>query len=269
MAAIAKVLGPEIPPIQIACLRFALAVPVVVIAAQRCGGRLTVPARPGLHLVRGLLAGLAMTLAFSAFARMRLGDATALLFFEPLFIVFLVAVLNRRRPALEQWLAALLGLTGALVILQPGSGLATGPGLLAIAAALCQAGVALVTRELSRDQAKAPILMTGTVLAAIVLALPTAQVWVTPSIAAWMLLVLLALAGTAGQALIIAAYRLACPGTLAPVEYVQLPLALLIGLAVFGEPLTAASMIGSLLIIAAALSVGGLRYSLPITRKTR
>jgi drug/metabolite transporter (DMT)-like permease len=251
MGAMAKTLGAQLPAVQIAFLRFALALPLVVIANGRTAGLLLVPPRIGLHLLRGAAAGAALAMAFYAYAHLRLGDATALLFLEPLFVVAIAAVAGRRHLRRSQWAAVGLALVGACVILRPGMGAISVAGLVATMSAAAAAAVALLTRRLAAPHVSATLLFHGALMPAGVLLLPACWVWVSPTSLDWMLIAALALAGTGGQWLIIAAYRRAPPAVLAPIEYVQLPAAMLLGLAFFDEPITAISLIGVGLIVGA------------------
>ena len=251
----AKTLGAQLPAVQIAFLRFALALPLVVIANGRTAGLLLVPPRIGLHLLRGAAAGAALAMAFYAYAHLRLGDATALLFLEPLFVVAIAALAGRRRLRGSQWAAVGLALVGACVILRPGMGAISVAGLVATMSAAAAAAVALLTRRLAAPHVSPTLLFHGALMPAGVLLLPACWVWVSPTSLDWMLIAALALAGTGGQWLIIAAYRRAPPAVLAPIEYVQLPAAMLLGLAFFDERITAISLIGVGLIVGAPLLI--------------
>lgn len=266
MGAVAKTLGAQLPAVQIAFLRFALALPLVVAVSGRPPVGLLVPPRLGLHLLRGAAAGAALAMAFYAYAHLRLGDATALLFMEPLFVVAIGALAGRRRLRPSQWAAVGLGLIGACVILRPGMGAISVAGLVAAMSAAAAAAVALLTRRLAAPHVSPILLLHGALLPALVLGLPAWWVWVPPTSDDWLLISVLALAGTAGQWLIIAAYRRAAPTVLAPLEYVQLPVAMLLGWALFEEPLTGASLIGVAFIVGAPLLI---RPELAERRATR
>jgi drug/metabolite transporter (DMT)-like permease len=255
MGAIAKAIGSQLPAIQIAFLRFAFALPLVVAASRRAPGLLLMPPQAGLHLWRGAAAGAALAMAFYAYTHLRLADTTALLFMEPLFVVALGAVVGRRRLKGSQCAAVGIGLLGACVILQPGMDTVSGAGLIAAASAASAAGVALLTRRLATSGAGPILLFHGALMPAIVLAGPAWWLWVPPTSLEWVLIVALALAGTGGQCLIIGAYRRASPAMLAPLEYVQLPAAMLLGLVLFAEPIATTSLLGIALIVGAPLFV--------------
>jgi drug/metabolite transporter (DMT)-like permease len=113
----------------------------------------------------------------------------------------------------------------------------------------------LLTRRLAAPHASSTLLFHGALLPALVLAVPACWLWVPPTSGEWLLIAALALAGTGGQLLIISAYRRATPALLAPIEYVQLPAAMLFGLVFFAEPITASSLIGIALIVGAPFLV--------------
>jgi drug/metabolite transporter (DMT)-like permease len=64
---------------------------------------------------------------------------------------------------------------------------------------------------------------------------------------------LIAATGTMAQLLVVRAYRLASPARLAPFEYVQLPIAFVIGAVAFAEPVTAAAVLGTVQIVLATV----------------
>ncbi|MEO1091384.1 MAG: DMT family transporter [Pseudomonadota bacterium] len=260
MGAMAKALGSTLPAVQIAFLRFLLAAPVVLLVAGRPALRLAATHHLGLHMLRAALAGLALVGAFYAYAKLPLAEAAALLFVEPLAIVVLAACWFGRPLTPRKLCATALGLIGVLVILQPGWGMFTTAGAVALAAATMAAGCALVIRAIVQREGDGPLLLLGTLLTAACLAIPAALSWVAPTPTQWLGLVGLAAIGSLAQLMIMRAYRLAPPELLAPFEYVQLPTAFLIGAVVFAEPLTGVVLLGTFCIVGASFLASWSRH---------
>lgn len=253
MGALAKRLGAELEPLQVAFLRFALAVPLIVLLAGKDGRRVARTRLLGLHMLRSATAGSALVGAFYAYAHMPLAEAAAILFMEPVLIVLLAVVLARRRPSGAGAAALALGAAGVVTILEPGIGVLSWSGFVALGAALFAAASALLIREIAKREGDGPLLLLGTALTAACLAGPALLVWRAPAPGDWPLLVLIAATGTMAQLLVVRAYRLASPARLAPFEYVQLPIAFVIGAVAFAEPVTAAAVLGTVQIVLATV----------------
>lgn len=253
MGALAKHLGDDLPPLQVAFLRFLLAVPLVVLVAGKRGRSVVRTRFLGLHTLRSAMAGLTLVCAFYAYANMPLADAAAILFMEPVLIVLLAVLLARRRPSRASLAALALGAAGVLTILGPGMGVVSWTGLVALGAALFAATSALLIREIAKREGDGPLLLLGTALTAVCLAGPALLVWRSPAPGDWPLLFLIAAMGSMAQLLIIRAYRLASPARLAAFEYVQLPTAFLIGALAFAEPIAAATVLGTVQIVLATV----------------
>ena len=88
---------------------------------------------------------------------------------------------------------------------------------------------------------------------ALVTAIPAAYAWVPPTAEEWALLLAMSLIGACAQWSIIQGFRIGEASALAPITYVRLLFAVSIGFFLFGEVPDAATLIGSLLIIASTL----------------
>lgn len=216
--------------------------------------------RPGLHLLRGLLVVGANMAFFTALAVMPLASATALFFVAPLFITALSVPFLGERVGPRRWLAVIVGFLGVVVMLRPGfSAEAGGPGLwvmaLPVLAAFGYACMQILTRRLgvSMPASAMAIWLQGSFLVVSLGFLAVAgdgrlaegqtdeslrfllRAWRWPEQGDMALfLVLGAIAGVMGYALS-QAYRSADAATVAPFEYLNLAMAILLGWVVFGE----------------------------------
>ena len=136
MDANVKWLGASYPTSQIMFFRCALAlVPVLVIIAMRGGMVILRTRQKKLHLLRSLMGVAAMGLAFYAFSLMPLAEAVSLLHTAPLFMTALSVLLLREKVGLRRWSAVLLGFTGMLLVIRPGTGMLESGSLYMLAAA--------------------------------------------------------------------------------------------------------------------------------------
>ena len=78
--------------------------------------------RPGLHVLRGALHTAGMMLWFVALPITPLAEITALGFTVPIFVTIGAAVLLAEEVRLRRWIAVLIGIAGAMIIIRPGFG---------------------------------------------------------------------------------------------------------------------------------------------------
>ena len=215
---------------------------------------------PWQHALRGLLIVVANMTYFAALATMPLADATALFFAAPLFITVLSIPLLGEKVGVVRMTAVLVGFMGVVLMQRPWAdsetlGIARWVLLLPVVAAMTYALNQLMTRKLG-IKSKASALSVYIHLSFVVVSLgffivagdgrfaqgqenPALvflfRAWVWPeSQDIWVMLGMGANAAVVGYCLS-QAYRIADAATVAPFEYVGLPLAVFWGWAIFGD----------------------------------
>uniref|UniRef100_UPI003569E2F8 DMT family transporter n=1 Tax=Hydrogenophaga sp. TaxID=1904254 RepID=UPI003569E2F8 len=228
MDAVLKALSARYPVLQIACLRGLTGLPLVLAyISWRRAWHTVWRVRWPLHLLRGVL-GIVMLSLFTLGVRSLPLAATYTLFFiAPLLITVLsVPILKERVPAAHWWAVA-IGFVGVLIALQPRgqdlqAGFFTVGGLAVLGAAACYAVAAIAGRLSSRtDSSESLILwmMVVVVLGAGALAAPD---WVAVDSSDAPLLLALGLTGFGGQLAITEAFRHGQASAVAPFEYTAL-----------------------------------------------
>lgn len=252
----------------------------LVIVQFEGGWRILKTDRPLLHLLRGLLVVMANMSYFTALAVLPLAEATALFFVAPLFITVLSIPLLGERVGPFRMAAVVIGFGGVLLMIGPEGGAGGGAVdrltlVLPMLSAFFYACMQILTRRLgvaSRASAMA-VYIQGTFLCVSLLFLAVAgdgrwaqgveneslifllRAWEWPAADdLWLFLALGAIAGVVGYAMS-EAYRSAEAATIAPFEYVALPLAIFWGWAFFGNLPGPWVMAGIVLIVAAGLTV--------------
>ena len=236
--------------------------------------------QPGLHLVRGLLLVTANMSFFAGLAVIPLADATALFFVAPLFITVLSVPLLGETVGWRRFAAVIVGFVGVLVMLRPGGDAADGAGdrialMLPIVGAFAYSCSQILTRRLGAAskasamaiyiQATLIVVCSGFWLVAgdgryaegleSKSAIFLLRAWVWPSEEDWSLLIILGMtSGVIGYSLS-QAYRSASAATVAPFEYIAMPMAIAWGWVVFGELPDMSGGIGIALIVGAGLYV--------------
>lgn len=208
------------------------------------------------QLVRGLLMVLSTLLFFSVLKRLPLAEATSLNFMAPLFLMALAPWLLGEPHRLHRWLGVLLGFSGVLIVVRPGSELDAVGVALGLLTAVTFAFFQIATRRVAHDHPLTTNFyggLSGSVL--LLLALP--WFWTMPELspAQWLLLLSTGFTGFAGHLLQIMAYSKTQATLLAPFNYLQIVAAVTLGWLAFGQLPDLTTAIGIALICAGGLAV--------------
>ena len=250
-----KTLSAHYPPFQVAALRGASSLPLVLAwALWTAGWRPLLRVRWPLHLLRGAL-GVAMMASFVyALARLPLSTAYSIFFVAPLLITALSVPFLGERVGPRRWAAIGIGLLGVLVVLRPsGQGMLTLAGGAVLVAAFGYAVSAIAVRMLARTDSTQAItfwLLALMALGAGVLALPE---WVALRGEHLWVVAAIGLAGALGQYAITEAFRIGEASLVAPLEYSALVWGLLLDLGLWGVLPDRITWLGAAIIIASGL----------------
>lgn len=276
-----KLLSGDYPLHQIVFARSGLGILVSLIIVQSEGGwQILKTDQPGLHALRGVLIVIANMSFFAALAALPLADATALFFVAPLFITLLSVPILGERVGPVRITAVLIGFAGALIMQRPWESsdsldVSRLVLLLPILAAATYALNQILTRKLG-VKSKASAMAVYIQLAFVVVSLaffvvagdgrfagetsdPSVEfllrAWSWPAQKDWWVFGVLGINSALIGYSISQAYRLADAGTVAPYEYVGLPLAVFWGFVIFGQLPVASVWVGMTLILVAGLFV--------------
>lgn len=250
-----KGLAGQYPPFQVAALRGAASLPLVLAWALSTGGlRPLLRVRWSLHVLRGVL-GVAMMAAFAyALRHMPLSTAYSIFFVAPLLITALSVPFLGEHVGPRRWVAIGIGLVGVLVVLRPtGEGVLSLAGVAVLVAALGYAVSAITVRVLARTdstQAMMVWLLAMMALGAGAIAWPQ---WVPLRGADAWLIVGVGIAGALGQYAITEAFRLGEASLIAPLEYTALLWGVILDATLWGVLPDGVTWLGAAIIIASGL----------------
>jgi drug/metabolite transporter (DMT)-like permease len=230
---------------------------MIVILAPRQGTRLVQTRRTGLVLVRAgclaagsLFTGLALT-------RMPVAETTAINFLAPMLVVLAAGPILGERIGVIDWIAALAGFAGVLLIARPGGGL----DALGVAYALCtvvmMVAYMLLSRVLVRTEHTTAMLFYTALVGSIVygVTLPWTLRGDAPSLWEILLFVTVGIYGGLGHFMLTVAFRDAPASLLAPITYVQLVWAGLLGWIVFGHVPNGVAVAGMCVVAASGMLI--------------
>lgn len=205
------------------------------------------------HAFRGIANTAAMVTLIMGLDRLPFAEATALTFATPAFMLFGSVIFLGERPKLVRWLSAVLGLAGVVIIAPPGPGwLGSGGMLILISAALFAVSFLIGKTQtwVADDLSILFYLYAALTLFCTPLA---ASVWRWPDGTAFAGLGFVAVLSIAAHYGGIVALRRADASLVALFDYLRLIWAAVIGFLVFGEIPGGATVIGSGLIVIAAI----------------
>ncbi len=224
-------------------------------------GALWATQKTGMVVARGLCLVLATITMSYALRLMPVGETVSILYLSPFLVMLLAGPLLGESVTPIMWVGALASFVGVLMIVRPGGGLDP----LGVILMLINAGLAtayhLMTRHLAKTETTIAMLFHSALSGAMIFSvLSMAMVDAfAPTPQDFSLMLLLGVLATIGHFLFTAAYRHAPASLLAPVNYLHLVFAGILGFLVFGHVPDMYAMIGM-----AAIALSGVATALRV-----
>lgn len=260
---IAKLLGSTIPLLQLLLVRFGLqAVLLLPYAAFK-----RIPMRMDrrlfwLTLLRTVLHIIGIGAMFSALRFLPLADAIAIAFVMPFILLLLGKYVLGEEVGRRRLLACAVGFIGTLMVIQPSFAAVGWPALLPLTVAVVFSLFMLVTRHIARDCDPIALQAVSGMMAVPILALfllVPGEIellsLVMPTATEMALLFAIGVLGTMAHLLMTWSLRYAPAATVAPMQYLEIPVATVIGWLVFRDLPNGMAAFGIALTVAAGLYV--------------
>lgn len=213
------------------------------------------PARLDLQVLRALLIGLATICYFTAIRDVPLADAAGVLFIAPLLVTALSALVLKEHVGIRRWSAVVVGFLGMLLIVKPGTGAFQPGALWALGAAFLFAGFMVLTRRMAGLNKPLVTLWWAGAVSTVGMGALVVPIW-TPI--GWVEVAMMSAMGAImalGHLLIIWAADRVEASAMAPLPYLEMVMATVMGYVVFGDFPTAVTWAGCGIVIAAGLFV--------------
>lgn len=251
---IVKMLGLGYPAFQLVFLRALVGLVLMLPWAWQKRDMFRAVPDLGLHGARVALSAVALSASFYAIARLPFALFTAISFTRPLLMMALAALFLREVISSGRWIAAVIGLIGVTIAVNPGD-LVAGWGLPAMFLTVFAGTSAIIlTRRLV--QAPAVVMMTFYTVGLTAFTAPLAWLtWQPVAPTHWPALLAIGLFAQCAQFCFLRAHALGQAGFLAVLGYSSLVLSTSVGVLVFDEVPSLQFWVGTALIIAATLWV--------------
>lgn len=216
-----------------------------------------------LMIVRSILHIAGLGAMFTALRFLPLAEAIAIAFVMPFLMLLLGKFVLGETVGPRRLIACLVGFIGTLMVVQPSFAAVGAPALLPVLVAVVFALFMLVTRQIAKQVEPIALQAISGAIATAILGLgvmfwaATDGSWALrwPAPQHWPLLVLIGATGTAAHLLMTWSLRFAPSATVAPMQYLEIPFATLIGLAMFGDWPNGLAGVGIVVTIATGLYI--------------
>ena len=241
--AVAKLLGETIPLGQLLVVRFAVQTVVLIPMVWVTRGYWRMRGRVlRLTVLRTFLHIAGIGAMFTALQYLPMADAVAIAFVMPFILLLLGKYVLGEDVGMKRLIACVVGFAGTLMVIQPSFAEVGWPALWPVAVAVTFSFFILTTRQIARETDPIALQAVSGVLAIAVL-IPIVLIgdtfgvallnWRPPSPGEWELLVAIGLLGTGAHLLMTWSLKFAPSATLAPMQYLEIPVATLIGWMIF------------------------------------
>jgi drug/metabolite transporter (DMT)-like permease len=225
--------------------------------------------RTALVWIRGSCLAVASLLIGLALQRMPVAEMTAITFLSPILLVAVAGRVLGERVGWVGWAATIGGFLGVMLIVRPGSDIVTSGAIFVLASVVLNLVYQLLSRVLATSESTFALLFYTALAGSILygLAMPWFFEDRAPSLLEVALFASLGLFGGVGHFMFTAAFRYAPASLLAPLNYLQLIWAGLLGWLVFGHIPGTLSLLGMAIVAASGVLVA-LKTRRPPTKRT-
>ena len=237
-----KLLAADFPVLQLVWVRFLLQAAVLTPLVWLTGRSFRMT-RLGwaLTAVRTVLQIAGIWLMFTGLTYLPLADALAIAFVMPFILLLLGHYVLGEEVGRRRQVACAVGFLGTLMVIQPNFASVGWPVLYPLGVAFVFAAFMLVTRRVAHEADPIAMQASSGMMATVLLALAygllprTGVMALLPPGEALPLILVMGLLGTGAHLLMTWSLRYAAASTLAPMQYLEIPVAAVIGFLVFGD----------------------------------
>jgi len=206
-----------------------------------------------LLITRGIFGATSMLLFFIAVHYMPIGSAVALRYIAPIFAAVFAILILKEKVKPIQWLFFVLSFLGVLVLNGFDDSIPPIGLLLVLLASVFSGLVYVVIRKIGTREHPVVIVNYFMCIAMVVGGVLSIFNWKTPSLMDALLLLSLGIFGYFGQIFMTKAFQMGETSVIAPIKYIEVVFAILVGVGFLSETYTIWSFVGIAMIISGLL----------------
>ena len=263
--AVAKILGQSIPLGQLLLVRFAVQAIILIpmVWATKLVWRMNGWVLK-LAFLRTVLHIFGIGAMFTALQYLPLADAVAIAFVMPFIMLLLGKYILGEDVGARRLIACIVGFIGTLLVVQPSFANVGWPALLPMVVAVNFSFFMLITRQIAKEtnpiglQAVSGVMAVGIMVPALAITAGMgidALTLIAPTGFEWSMLGAIGVLGTLAHLLMTWSLRYAPSATLAPMQYLEIPIATVIGFWAFKDLPNGLAAVGIAITIAAGVYI--------------
>lgn len=268
VTALVKYMGPRVPPVEMAFLRYLLGLVFLVPVLGTLRKTRLTPRQWKFFGLRGVMHAFGVMLWFYAMVRIPIADVTAMNYLAPVYVTIGAAIFLGERLAFRRVLAIVAALIGALIILRPGFREISDGHIAMLFTAVLFGGSYLTAKIMADEVAPSVVVAMLSIFVTLALAPFAIAQWVTPTLGDLGLLFCVACFAVAGHYTMTLAFAAAPVTVTQPVTFTQLVWAALLGYLVFDEVIDIWVVIGGVVILGSVIFITWREAKLKRTTKT-
>lgn len=263
MAIAVRELSGALSVIQTLCVRSAIGLLCVSLIVGFSGGIRTLHTRRlKLHVFRNIFHLGGQYGWFLGIGLLPLAEVFALEFSVPIWTLVIAVLFLGERVKRYKLAALLLGVSGVLVIVQPGLAIVDAASFIVLASAICYAVAHSSTKSLGGSESPIVILFYMSLIQFAMALIPAQLNWVSPTEEQWVWMVLIGLTALTAHYCMIRAMRHAEISMIVTLDFLRLPLIALVGVLIYAEDLELTLLAGGgLMLLANLIALNGQRGS--------
>ena len=235
MVVIVRNLSSDLHPFEIAFFRCLLGLLMLLPILLRNGIKSMYTKNIGGMALRSAFHTGGMLFYFLALTLLPLAELSSLTFLAPLVIAVLAVFLLGEKLGVRRIFSLIIGFSGALIILRPGSEVIGLGAVYALISVFSWAGAVILIKRLSKTNSSVTITIYGLFFLTLFTLIPASFVWRWPTPDQYIWLLSLAAIGTVGQLLFTESMKVADVTLVMPFDFAKLIYASLFGFFIFSE----------------------------------
>ncbi len=235
MVVIVRNLSSDLHPFEIAFFRCLLGLLMLLPILLRNGIKSMYTKNIGGMALRSAFHTGGMLFYFLALTLLPLAELSSLTFLAPLVIAVLAVFLLGEKLGVRRIFSLIIGFSGALIILRPGSEVIGLGAVYALISVFSWAGAVILIKRLSKTNSSVTITIYGLFFLTLFTLIPASFVWRWPTPDQYIWLFSLAAIGTVGQLLFTESMKVADVTLVMPFDFAKLIYASLFGFFIFSE----------------------------------